>query len=175
MLNRAEISGELKGIQICQNAPSFNHLLFVDDSLVLIKANQASARSLQNLLQLYEVCSGQTINFDKSSVLFSSNMSGVCKQQVLTELHIRAEARTEKYLGLLVYVGRSRKKTFAYLKDRLWKKIQGWMERLLSTARKDILIKAIAQAIPTFVMSCFDLTKELCDEMSTLIYRYWWA
>jgi hypothetical protein len=175
MLNQAEISGELKGIQICQNAPSFNHLLFADNSLVLIKANQASARSLHNFLQLYEVCSGQTINFDKSSVLFSSNTSGVCKQQVLTELHIRAEARTEKYLGLPVYVGRSRKKTFAYLKDRLWKKIQGWMERLLSTAEKDILIKAIAQAIPTFVMSCFDLTKELCDEMSTLICRYWWA
>jgi hypothetical protein len=94
LLNRAEISGELEGIQICQSAPSFNHLLFADDSLVLIKANQASAKSLQNILQLYEVCSGQTINFDKSSVLFSSNTSESCRRQVLEELHIRAEAKT---------------------------------------------------------------------------------
>jgi hypothetical protein len=75
----------------------------------------------------------------------------------LEELHIRAEARTEKYLGLPVYVGRSRSKTFEYLKDRLWKQIQGWMERMLSKAGKDILIKACAQAISTFAMSCFDL------------------
>jgi hypothetical protein len=24
-------------------------------------------------------------------------------------------------------------------------------------------------------MSCFDLTKELCDELSTMIGRYWWS
>jgi hypothetical protein len=192
MLNKADVSGELEGIKICQNAPSFNHLLFADDSLVLIKANRESAKSLQIMLQLYEVYSGQTVNYDKSSILFSSNTNGTCKAQVLEELHIRAEARTEKaqvleelhiraeartekYLGLPVYVGRSRRKTFEYLKDRLWKRIQGWLERMLSNAGKDILIKACAQAIPTFAMSCFDLTKSLCEEMSAMICRYWWA
>jgi hypothetical protein len=73
-------------------------------------------------------------------------------------VHISAEARTEKYLGLLVYIGRSKIQTFAYLMDRIWKKIQGWKERFLSKVGKDILIKACAQAIPTFAMSCFDLT-----------------
>jgi hypothetical protein len=90
-------------------------------------------------------------------------------------VHISAEARTEKYLGLLVYIGRSKSQKFAYLMDRIWKKIQGWKERFLSKAGKDILIKACAQAIPTFAMSCFDLTKSLCDEMSTMICRFWWA
>jgi hypothetical protein len=74
-----------------------------------------------------------------------------------------------------VYVGRSRSQTFAYLKDRIWKKIQGWKERFLSKAGKDILIKACAQAIPTFAMSCFDITKTLCDEISAMISRFWWA
>jgi hypothetical protein len=46
---------------------------------------------------------------------------------------------------------------------------------MLSKAGKDILIKACAQAIPTFAMSCFDLTKGLCDEMSKMICQYWWA
>jgi hypothetical protein len=36
-------------------------------------------------------------------------------------------------------------------------------------------IKACAQAIPTFSMSCFDLTKNLCEEMSMMICRFWWA
>jgi hypothetical protein len=175
LLNKAELEGSLEGIKICNNAPSFNHLLFADDSLVLIKASQASARTLQNILQLYEVCSGQTINFDKSSVMFSRNTSKVKKREVLRELNISEEAKTERYLGLPVYVGRSRLKTFEYLKDRVWKRIQRWKERMLSRMGKDVLIKACAQAIPTFAMSCFDLTRTLCEQMSSMICRFWWA
>lgn len=36
-------------------------------------------------------------------------------------------------------------------------------------------MKAVAQAIPTYAMSCFDLTKGLCDELSTIIRRCWWS
>jgi hypothetical protein len=58
---------------------------------------------------------------------------------------------------------------FNYLKDRVWKRIQGWKVKLLSSAGKDTLIKAITQAIPTYAMSYFDLTKNLCDEISRMI------
>jgi len=33
----------------------------------------------------------------------------------------------------------------------------------------------VAQAIPSYVMACFDITKSLADEISTLICRFWWA
>ena len=45
--------------------------------------------------------------------------------------------------------------------------------KLLSKAGKEILIKAVAQSIPTYAMSCFDLTKGLCDDLSSIIGRYW--
>ena len=41
----------------------------------------------------------------------------------MTTLNIGIDARNEKYLGLPVYVVRSKAKTFTYLKDRVWKKI----------------------------------------------------
>ena len=47
--------------------------------------------------------------------------------------------------------------------------------KLLSKAGKEILIKAVAHSIPTYAMSCFDLTKGLCDDLSSIIGRYWWS
>jgi hypothetical protein len=56
-------------------------------------------------------------------------------------------------LGLPISVGKSKKKTFEYLKKRIWSQIQGWQEKLLTKAGKEILIKAVAQSIPTYAMS----------------------
>jgi hypothetical protein len=45
LLNSAEVSGQLEGVKICHNAPSFNHLLFTDDSLILLKVTDESAHA----------------------------------------------------------------------------------------------------------------------------------
>jgi hypothetical protein len=90
-------------------------------------------------------------------------------------LSILAETRSERYLGLPVSVGKSRKRTFECIKKKIWTKIQSWQEKLLSKAGKEILIKVVSQFIPTYAMSCFDLTKGLCDELSMIIVRYWWT
>jgi hypothetical protein len=98
---------------------SINHLLSVDDSLLLLKINDGSAQCLQNILSLYEDCSGQIINKEKSSIMFSRNTNDAKKQELMASLDIGSEVRNEKYLGLPVYIGRSKSKTFAYLKDRV--------------------------------------------------------
>ena len=50
----------------------------------------------------------------------------------------------ESYLRLPTLIGRDKYHTFAYLKDRVWKKLQGWKGMLLSKAGEEILIKAVA-------------------------------
>jgi hypothetical protein len=46
---------------------------------------------------------------------------------------------------------------------------------MLSRVGKDILIKACAQAIPMFAMTCFDITKGLCDQINNTISRLFGA
>ena len=64
-----------------------------------------------------------------------------------------------KYLGLPAMIGKSKKVIFGFLKERLWKKLKGWKEKLLSKASKKVLIKAVVQAIPLYIISCFLLPK----------------
>ena len=45
----------------------------------------------------------------------------------------------------------------------------------MSKAGKEILVKSIAQAIPTYAMSCFELTKGLCDDLNSMIGKWWWS
>ena len=92
------------------------------------------------------------------------------------ELLIWDEAWNEKYLGLPVYVGRSKKNTFAYLENKMWCGIQGWQEKMLSKVGIFLFVKhSTTQAIPSYAMSCFYLTKGFCDELSTMIARFWWS
>jgi hypothetical protein len=61
----------LQGIQVAATALAVNHLLFVDDSLLFLKASEEGAQEINNLLLKYCNASGQCVNLDKSSVLFS--------------------------------------------------------------------------------------------------------
>lgn len=65
-----------------------------------------------------------------------------------------------KYLGL-PYLGRGKKEIFGYLRERISKKTRGWKEKLLFQAGKEILIKFVLQAIPSYVVSIF-LFLKLC-------------
>jgi hypothetical protein len=152
-----------------------SHLLFADDSLILFRAKEGDAQKLQDILNLYEACPGQVINKDKSAIMFSPNTGEGDRERVMHTLNIQRTTMNDKYLGMPVHVGQSRTKVFACLKERVWRRIQGWKEKTLSWAGKEVLIKAVAQSIPTFVMGCFDLTKDMCDQISTVIARYWWS
>jgi hypothetical protein len=102
---------------VCQGAPRINHLFFADDSLILMRACKGDVQELRRVLQVYERASGQMINREKSVVLFSPNTAPVDKDDVRQALNIVQEAKSERYLGLPVAIGKSRKKAFEYIKE----------------------------------------------------------
>ena len=127
---------------------------------------------MMEILKLYAETSGQCINMDKSFVYFSSNTSPQNRDLIKALLGVREVDRFESYLGLLTLVGRKKYHTFSFLKDRVWKKLQGWKGKTLSRARKEILIKAVAQSIPTYTMGVFQLPAKLCDELQAICARF---
>lgn len=78
-----------------------------DDSLILIRANKGDAQHLQDILDVYEWCSGQMINKAKLAVLFSKDTQAAQKREVCEKLQVVKEAMNERYLGFPVHVGTS--------------------------------------------------------------------
>ena len=77
------------------------------------------------------------------------------KLEIQEALGMQEVKQFDKYLGLPSLVGRHKKASFDYIKERIWRKLQGWEEKLLSQVGREILIKAVVQAIPTYSMCCF--------------------
>ena len=46
---------------------------------------------------------------------------------------------------------------------------------MMSQAGREILIKAVAQAIPTCAMGCFLLPKGLLKDLEGMMSRFWWG
>jgi hypothetical protein len=65
-----------------------------------------------------------------------------------------------------MYISRELSRAFVYLKEKILSKIRGWKIKFMSKAGKEILIKAVAQAIRSYAMACFDLSKGLSDDIT---------
>lgn len=162
-------------IKITKAAPCISHLFFTDDTLLFGHATVDEAKYLQYALQLYERASGQRINLDKSGIVFSPNTKPDIIHSITNLLGIPQVVSHDKYLGLPTVVGRNKKEVFSYIKDRIWKRISGWKEKNLSKAGKEILLKSVVQAIPTFAMSCFKLSGGFLKDIHALISSFWWG
>ncbi|KAL0445035.1 UNVERIFIED_CONTAM: hypothetical protein Slati_2226200 [Sesamum latifolium] len=104
--------------------------------MVFCLANVSTVQHVRQVLDQYKLASGQEINLHKSSAAFSRSTPPDTRQQLAVILGVRLENKHEVYLGLPTVAFRSKRALFAALKDRIWKRIQGWHEKLLSQAGK---------------------------------------
>lgn len=157
------------------HAPWISHLLFADDCLIFTEASGRGADRVAQILEDYHRGSGQLVNKQKSAIFYSANCEQEAKVTVHNSLQINVEALGEKYLGLPTSVGKVSDGVFEYIPSRIRNFICGWSENLLSCAGREVLIKANAQAVPTYPMSCFKLPTNICKRMTTYISNYWWG
>ncbi|CAJ2652404.1 unnamed protein product [Trifolium pratense] len=175
LIKQAEARGDIHGIKICKNAPIISHLLFADDCFLFFRADEHEAYIMKNILSTYEAASGQAISFPKSEIFCSRNVPQVVQNSITNILGVQAVLGTGKYLGLPSMVGRSKKETFNYIKDRVWRKINSWSSKCLSKAGREVLIKSVLQAIPSYVMSIFLIPGSLIDAIEKMMNSFWWG
>ena len=106
-LLKAHDSG-VEGISVAPTAPSVNHLLFADDSIVFLEGSHDNFLCLREILQDYEGASGQKVNLDKSAIFFGNGCDEEDKVALKQTLGISSEALSERYLGYRQLLGNPR-------------------------------------------------------------------
>ncbi|KAH9726440.1 reverse transcriptase domain-containing protein [Citrus sinensis] len=175
LINHYERAGLLHGIRIARGAPCLTHLFFADDCFLFFKASDKEASVMKVALTLYGAASGQRVNFDKSSISFSANTNKEVEHSICSLLGVRGTVNHGNYLGLPSFIGRSKSAVFRYIRERIWKRLQGWNQKLLSRAGKEILLKTVAQALPIYAMNTYLLPMELCREIERMMNSFWWG
>lgn len=143
--------------------------------MVFCRTTEGEATNLKELLDTYAVVSGHVINFKKSEMTFSRGTHSDKKTGIAQILGVKLVDKHDKYLGMPAALGKSKKEIFSVLCERIWKCINEWGEKSLSEAGKEVLIKAVLQSIPTYIVSCFQLPLYLIQYMESAIQRYWWG
>ena len=142
---------------------------------MLFRSDINNALSLRRALNEYCEASGQLVSDAKSSLFFSPCTPVEVRAEVCSTLNIMTEAITDKYLGLPPLVGVDRSDCFQYLIDKVIKLLNGWKEKLMSFGGKEVLIKAIIQALPAYAMSVFKLPKQICKGIISAMSQFWWG
>lgn len=124
------------------------------------------------IINTYGCSSRQQLIVDKSSILFGNKVPPDIKTEIKQVLGIVKEG------GMGVYQKKicgSKKQVFAFIQERLHDRINSWSAKLLSKGGKEVLIKSVAQALPTYVMSCLLLPQEIIRKLTSAISRFWWS
>ena len=175
LLRKAVDDGYIHDFSISRRGPKFTHLFFVDDCLLFYRSFLTECDKIKDLLALYEAASGQMVKQDKTTLFFSRNTDEATQETIKMSLGLPAIQHYEKYLDLPSFIGRGKKASFTQLKERVWAKMQGWKEKLLSQARKEVMIKAVIQSILAYSMSVFKLPVSLCKDIEMMIRKFWWG
>ena len=123
LLNKVAHQGHIKGYSLCRNSPRLTHILCADDSLLFCRATNEECQLVLDILDVYGKCSGQQINRSKTTIFFNKSTKDDSRNQIKLALGVPEIIQYERYLGLSSLVGRNKKSSFNYIKERVWKKL----------------------------------------------------
>ena len=168
-------AGHIRGVSICKKGPRLTHLFFADDSFVFCRATLDECQRIQTLLNVHEKAFGQQLHRNKTGLFFSKSTPPNILGQIKDFMGVQEIKQHEKYLGLPSLFGKHKKASLMFIKEKVLTKLQGWKEQLLSQMGREILLKVVIQAIPTYAMSYFKIPITLYEEIESLIRKFWWG
>uniref|UniRef100_A0A803Q4Z4 Reverse transcriptase domain-containing protein n=1 Tax=Cannabis sativa TaxID=3483 RepID=A0A803Q4Z4_CANSA len=89
LISDFERQGKLRGCKVARGAPVITHTFFADDSYLYYRATEKEAHNVMELLQCFQLASGQQVNLNKSSIFFSANTGVDIRARICSILKVQ--------------------------------------------------------------------------------------
>ncbi|KAL5569589.1 hypothetical protein UlMin_026164 [Ulmus minor] len=167
-------SGLISGFKISRHTPAIHHLFFADDVFLLGKCTFNEASQFKECLDTFCLWSGQSFNASKSNIFFNNLANRRVAGRITELMGFSRIAPNSVYLGLPLF--RSGKSSdFDYLIEQLDSKLAGWKSKVLSKAKRLVLVQSIAFALPIYTMQTAKIPASVCSKLDRRIRSFWWG
>ncbi|XP_026455364.1 uncharacterized protein LOC113356439 [Papaver somniferum] len=113
------------------------------------------------------------LNFDKSCVYFSHNLSPDYCDFLAGALQMSIVTDSEKYLGAPLLLGHSKLKSFDPIMQSFEARLKNYVSITLNQSGRSILIKSVLNSLPTYQMACFKIPTTLLSKLDSLQLNFW--
>lgn len=76
-LSNAVQNGSVKALKMSRSCPLLSHLFFANDAMIFMEATEENVAAVLGVIADYCRASGQEVNLQKPSLIFSSKDSGI--------------------------------------------------------------------------------------------------
>ena len=112
---------------------------------LFVRANIVEAQHLREGLHRFEVYSGQKKNIRKFGLFFSKNTSRKLKENIRNFMQMNYLQKDSKYLGIPMFLSKSKSKDFQYLITKVQAWLVGWRKNALSYTGRFTMISSVLQ------------------------------
>ena len=165
LIEREVQLGTWKPVRASRQGPVVSNLAFADDLNLFCEASVEQANIMMQCLNKFCAASGSKVNVAKSRIFFSRNTDAGTREAVCGEVGMEETDDLGAYLGVPLINGRSSKREYQFLVEKVNGKLAGWRAKTLSMAGRATLVQSALSSVPYYTMQTTRLPRSTCDEL----------
>ncbi|XP_025678637.1 uncharacterized protein [Arachis hypogaea] len=174
IIGKAVRNGWITPLFVGRDNIELSYLQFADDTVLFYPPEEETNKYYKRLLRCFELMSGLSINFDKSSLITIN-----CEQQWVRSmwsfLGCKEATLPVRYLGIPLGANPRMVKTWKPIIDKVEEKLSLWKSKVLNKAEKLVLIKAVLNNLPVYYLSLYKMPKAVMEKLISLQRRFLWS
>jgi hypothetical protein len=148
-------------------------LQYADDTIIFLDHDLDQAKNMKLLLTVFEQLSGLKINFHKSEI-FCYGGAKEFQDEYLKFFGCNTGEYPFRYLGIPMHHRQLLNSECRQIEERFENRLSCWKANHLSYGGRLTLINSVLSSLPMFMMSIFEIPKEVIKKLDQYRSRFYW-